>query len=355
MKNVKIFGAGSIGNHMANAARALGASVDVVDKDPEALDRMKSEIYPQRYGQWDDNIKLHVSGSEPIGNHDFIVIGTPPDSHIELARSAVNSKPLGVLIEKPLCSLGLEGLDHLKVEAKENQVQLFVGYDHVVGKAAKILEEHINASAIGNPITIDVEWREHWSGIFAAHPWLNGPTDSYLGFSELGGGASGEHSHALNFWQHICQLAGGGRISEVDARLDYGKNYENSYDSICLMNFCTETGLLGRCVQDVITRPHKKWASIQGDSGRIEWHCSFQPGADKVLLFKSDGKIQETIVTKTRPDDFIMELEHIRTALQDNSVCSPIDIERGIDTMSVLIAAQKSNSLGKRVRVEYLN
>ncbi len=31
----------------------------------------------------------------------------------------------------------------------------------------------------------------------AAHPWLAGPQDSYLGFWRRGGGASGEHSHAI--------------------------------------------------------------------------------------------------------------------------------------------------------------
>ena len=44
IRNVKIYGAGSIGNHMANAARFLGAGVDVIDVDPLALERMKNDI-----------------------------------------------------------------------------------------------------------------------------------------------------------------------------------------------------------------------------------------------------------------------------------------------------------------------
>jgi hypothetical protein len=34
---VKVLGAGSIGNHLSNAARRLGWSVDMVDSDPAAL------------------------------------------------------------------------------------------------------------------------------------------------------------------------------------------------------------------------------------------------------------------------------------------------------------------------------
>ena len=41
----------------------------------------------------------------------------------------------------------------------------------------------------GKPLFIDVEFREHWEGIFKAHEWLDGPQDSYLGFSQRGGGA----------------------------------------------------------------------------------------------------------------------------------------------------------------------
>ena len=81
----------------------------------------------------------------------------------------------------------------------ESGTLVFVGYDHVVGKGAQ--ETFHTTQQLKNIETIDVEFREHWGGIFAAHPWLSGPQDSYLGFWNRGGGASGEHSHAINLWQ----------------------------------------------------------------------------------------------------------------------------------------------------------
>ena len=36
-----------------------------------------------------------------------------------------------------------------------------------------------------------------------------------------------------------------------------------NYDQISVLNLKTETGLIGRCVQDVITTPPKKWLSIK--------------------------------------------------------------------------------------------
>ena len=41
MRKVKVYGAGSIGNHLAQASRRMGWSVDICDIDNDALDRTK--------------------------------------------------------------------------------------------------------------------------------------------------------------------------------------------------------------------------------------------------------------------------------------------------------------------------
>lgn len=56
--NIKIIGAGSIGNHLAHACRHLGWNVTICDIDDEALSRTKTLIYPGRYQKWDDEIEL---------------------------------------------------------------------------------------------------------------------------------------------------------------------------------------------------------------------------------------------------------------------------------------------------------
>ena len=45
-----------------------------------------------------------------------------------------------------------------------------------------------------------------WDGIFAAHPWLEGPHASYLGYSSRGGGSSSEHSHAIAIYLYFINL-----------------------------------------------------------------------------------------------------------------------------------------------------
>lgn len=349
---VKVHGAGSIGNHLSNSARTLGWSVDLCDVDAKALDRTRQQIYPGRYGKWDNAIGVFVSDKAPEGGYDLICVGTPPDSHVALARAAVAERPKAVLVEKPLCGPDLDGAQVLVDEAKSAGVAVFVGYDHVVGRAASLAGAALKRD-LGEIATIDVEFREHWGGIFAAHPWLAGPWESYLGFWRRGGGASGEHSHAANLWQHFAHLVGAGRVTEVQATLDMVHDERVDYDRLCLMNFRTESGLVGRCVQDVVTKPPRKWARIQGARGSVDWICGREPGVDVVAVEQDGQPRTEEKVHKTRPDDFIEELKHIEAALASDPAASPLSLTRGLDTMLVVSAAHRSNATGKRVKIDY--
>lgn len=350
---VKVFGAGSIGNHLANAARTLGWAVDICDIDPNALERTRTQIYPTRYGKWDDSIRLFKPDDAPKGGYDLIFVGTPPDSHIALARRAIEEQPRAVLIEKPICGPDMEGVAELVAEAKARNVALFVGYDHVIGRAARFAAELAVRSDLGAVTTLDVEFREHWGGIFGAHPWLAGPWETYLGFWQKGGGASGEHSHAANLWQYFAHVVGAGRVIEVQAALDFVQDGRVDYDRLCLMNFRTESGLIGRCIQDVVTQPPRKWARIQCENGHIEWQCGREPGVDVVSSLLPGRVSGEHRIHKTRPDDFIEELRHIEAALNIDPAASPIAFSRGVDTMLVVAAAHRSHSTGRSVRIDY--
>ena len=182
IRKVKVLGAGSIGNHLSHAARSLGWSVDIVDPDPAALERTRREIYPSRYGGWDEAIKLLSPDTAPRGGYDLICIGTPPDSHVRLARAAVAEQPKAVLVEKPVCGPDLDGAQALNDEGVNNNVAIFVGYDHVVSQGVRFIDKLLASGSLHDVVTIDVEFREHWGGILAAHPWLEGPWQTYLGF-----------------------------------------------------------------------------------------------------------------------------------------------------------------------------
>ena len=350
---VKILRAGSIGNHLGHAARVLGWDVDICDMDEAALERTRTDIYPARYGAWDEEIHLFPVEQAPVGDYDMICIGTPPDSHIELALKALEERPRALLVEKPLCGPDLHQAQKLFEMAENCDTQAFVGYDHVVGNAVGRVRSLAASGGMEPFVTMDVEFREYWGGIFAAHPWLDGPADTYLGYWQRGGGAAGEHSHAINLWQHFALAIGAGRVREVSATADYVKDGAVEYDRICALNLKTEGGLMGRVIQDVVTAPTRKWARLQGQDGFLELQIAFEPGRDKVISTTGGCTAEDYIFETTRPGDFIAEMEHIRDVLDGKIEESPISLERGLETMLVIAAAHKSARSGRTVEIKY--
>lgn len=350
MKRIKIYGAGSIGNHLANASRRLGYEVVVCDQNEDALARMKNEIYPGRYGAWDESIQLFKNEDAPRGDFDLIHIGTPPTVHVPLAMDALRQNPRAILIEKPLCMPDLHGAQELWEAAQSGSTRVFVGYDHAVGKSARKVEELL--PQLGEIQTLDVEFREHWAGIFAAHPWLSGPQDTYLGYWRKGGGASGEHSHAIHLWLHFANIIGAGKVTEVDAMVEYRTDGAAEYDTLCLINARTQSGFTGRIVQDVVTLPTRKWAKLQGKERAIEWHANYNPQGDAVVQTQAGRDNEVLLLPKTRPEDFIAELQHIESRLEDGQ-SSPLDLELGLDAMMLVAAAHKSEQEKRRITIDY--
>lgn len=354
----KIIGAGSIGNHLSKACRDAGFEVTVVDRDAAALKRMKEDIYPKRYGAWDESIKLFTAAEEPKGGFDAILIGTPPDSHMPLALAALKEKPKVIQIEKPLCTPDLNGLDQFMKELKKNPATgVIVGFNHILAQNTVLVEKLMQerAGVLGALRTIDCEIRSHWENIFKAHPWLKGPQDTYLGFWKRGGGAGGEHIHAVNLWQHFAHAAGMGRVTEVQALIEYVEKDGASYDSQIFIQVLTEKNLPGRICQDVITQPKRKWANLQFDNGALQWHNDVSKTTDEVKFIPKNGEPETNVIEKTRLEEFAAEAQHI-AALVNGSVKiaqSPIRLERAAESALVLQATHQSAREKKIIKVDY--
>jgi predicted dehydrogenase len=358
MTTVKIVGAGSIGNHLSHACRRQRWSVTLCDRDPEALRRTRQDIYPQRYGAWDDAIRLAEPEAVAGEAFDVVIVGTPPDSHLPIALAQLEAAaPQVLLIEKPLCPPDLSGCDALQRAAQETGTFVGVGFNHTLTRNTLLATRWLRENPIGEVVTLRAATREHWGGIFAAHPWLAGPRDSYLGFTERGGGAIGEHCHAINIWQHFARVVGAGRIREVSAMLDWVDEGGVHYDRIAQLSVRTETGLVGTIVQDVVTEPAKKWLRVQGTRGLLEWEVNADPGHDAIRTRSSDGPgrgaTRETLIPKTRPDDFAAEILHVASLLAGDRKDSPVSLERGLETMLVIAAAIRSSEQGRVVTIDY--
>ena len=354
MPDVLIFGAGSIGNHLAYAASQKKWNVSVTDKDINALNRMKESIYPSRYGIWNKKINLIEKSIHFKKFYDYIFIGTPPDTHIDVAINVLRStKCKTMMIEKPLSTPELSKNEILLNLLEKEKIECFVGYTHAASKVfSKLIELKKRKKNLGKLNKLTINWKEHWEGIFKAHPWLNGPSDSYLGKWKNGGGALGEHSHGLNLCIVISKLFDMGKIVELNSEITYKRGENYLYDSISKVNFHTENGLIGTLIQDVVTNPPKKIILAEFENGNITIEINKESSYD-ILIYQDKFSKDIHKYHKNRPDDFYDELNHIET-FNENSSESPLSIHNGLETMLIISAAHISASnLNKSVKINY--
>ena len=126
--------------------------------------------------------------------------------------------------------------------------------------------------------------------------------------------------------------------------MEFQKERDAEYDAIFSLHVKTVEGFYGRIIQDVVTQPTRKWARVQGTKGALEWHANQGDKGDVVQLVALDGKVEEFLFPKTRPDDFIREMEHIDGVLSGRLPNNSIGLEQGIATMRVIAAGYQASS-----------
>ena len=337
---VKIYGAGSIGNHYANSYINNGCAVTIYDIDIKALQRTKNFIYPNRYGKWNKKIKLINKDDENF--YDIIIIGTPPDSHLKIAKKIFKHNLCKILhIEKPLCVPNFKEINFFKKINRYSKIKLICGYNLIFTKWMKKTKKILAKKKLGKIISISVYNMEHWGGIFNAHPWLKGPEESYLGFTKRGGGSLCEHSHGLNLSIHLINFLSLGKIKRIRSENYFKKNKITNYDFLNYINFETSKKTVCHIVQDVISNPPSKKVFIQCKKGSIEILQSVNGKFDEIKIFKKKLKIIR--YKKNRKDDFKGQTKFVLNELKNksNTKCKKI-FEESINTMKIINKSLKS-------------
>jgi len=347
---VKVIGAGSIGNHLAHGCRSLGMEVTIVDLSPEALTRTREVIYPSRYGAWDTEIRLASPPEVEGESFDVVIVGTPPATHLAIATAEINSTtpPVVLLIEKPLAHPDADAVQHFVESAHRSSTRVLVGYNQRLKANTVAFLDAVAHLDLGTLTGLHSHMLESWDGILTAHFWMASEKDSYLAFTDQGGGALLEHSHALNLFLYLAGALGQGRVTEVTADMDWVSHDTGRYDRDTTLHLTLESGLIGEVRQDLHTWPARKEAVAVFDHGSLVWNMGGD--ADTVTHLDAAGKEVTTWnFPKTRPDDFIGEIRHLQDLLADPAQPSPLDLNEGLAVMDVIFAALESSSTGLSV------
>ena len=334
MKKILIFGAGSIGNHMAHASRKLNHLVSVTDINLKALKRMKNQIYPRRYENWDKSITL-INYSEVFKkkeNYDLIIIGTPPSTHLELLKKInKNLNFKNILIEKPL-STPLKN-DFSLIKIKDNYKK-FIGYNHSISSSFSFFIKMINRLNKKNIREIEINWCENWLGIMNAHFWMKNKKESYLSYFKNGGGSLQEHSHGLHLAYIISRKLNLNILKNLSCKIY--KDKTKKYDISTQMSSCNEE-LFFNYRTNLISFPARKNIIINSKNFKFEWYCNFIKNTDKVVITNlKTNKNKSKIFKKTRSSEFENEIKYILNCDLKKYKNSPINILNGISVQKII-------------------
>ena len=271
-KKILIFGAGSIGNHMAYAARRLNLNVFVTDISESALDLMKNRIYPHRYKKWDKKINLinYNSIFKNKNDYDLVIIGTPPKNHLNLFFKILKFiKFKKILIEKPLTNHLNKNLIKFNKISKNLKNKTFIGYNHSISKSFLFfisLIKKIDKSKINE---IDVNWKESWHKIMAAHFWIKKFPKSYISNFKIGGGSLHEHSHGLHLLILILDIFKI-NITQLRKLILFGRSNKTIYDKAVNLQVIHKKMLISYNT-NLISNFVKKEINIYHDNSNISW------------------------------------------------------------------------------------
>lgn len=343
---VKIIGAGSAGNHLAYAARQQGWQVYLYDRNHSALLRTQQEIYPTRYGCWDDTIQLCLEGNPRTEAFDLVVIATQAKNHLKLAiEELLTVRPNIILLEKPLAPVGDSNLPLLLQELKQSSTEILVGYNLNLIEISRRACQIIRSGRLGEIKTIDVQFCEHLSYPAKAHPWLPDIRVRDICNSAAGGGACQEQSHALALWLLFAEAAQEdkaawqGNAIQVRAQQKVQHLADGRYfDESTVIDLTSHSGLRGKVEMDLLADPPIKQAVVTGSLGRLHWLLNSKPGVDALQIEETGRKGEEILVNKTRPDDFYPQMHAIATAKHKEA----ISFANGLLVHQIIAAAEKS-------------
>ena len=335
MSKILIFGCGSIGAHMANASIKLGHRVYITDINTKKMEYFRNFFFISRYKYFSPNIYL-INHNEVFSlkeKFDLVIIGTPPSTHINILQNIIkNINYKKILIEKPITTIFDKKIKFLNI--KKYNRDIYCGYNHSISKSFNYFLQKIkNIKKIS---VIDVSWKEGWTNILKAHPWLKNEFESYLGNIKVGGGALHEHSHGL----HILIII----LNFLKIKL----NKKNSNNILFKINKNVKYDLYSSFVDkvkdtfikyetDLITNPAKKQIYIKYKTGEIKLIFGYKSNYDCVLI-KNKKKVITKFFKKTRSSEFENEIKHVISSKSSNkSNLNPIMAIRTLNIIKKLI------------------
>jgi predicted dehydrogenase len=327
MIRIAILGCGSIGTRHIGNLLSLGISdLLVFDPDLEKRDRVEAcfgvQSCPDLNTVWE---------SEP----DAVLITTPPNLHLELAKSAAEHG-CHYFVEKPL-AVRMEGLDELIEMSKARELITMVGCNMRFHFGPSTIKRLISEGAIGRIISASLDAGQYMPDWHPDQDYRR----RYSAQSAMGGGVILDGIHELDyarwlFGEVIEVFCHGGKLSNLEIDVEDSANI--------LMLF--ETGFSAMVHIDYVQRSYSRTCKVIGEEGTVAWDIN---GTLECYSSRTgQWEVWEPPKDYTINDMYVEELRHFLSCLDQHkpTVC---DVEDAAKVTRLALAARESMERGKKV------
>lgn len=306
-KKILIFGSGSVGAHHANAARSLNATVFITDINFEQLDYLKNKLYPNRYGKWDNKIRIvnYKDIFDYKKKYDLIVLGVSPFNHLKLLKRCIKYLDFKrVLVEKPLFTF------NQKIDKKffsKNKKKIYCGFNHELSSSILFVKKFLKKKK--NLKHLNIYWKESFKYLLKAHPWLKNLKETYLSDIKYGGGVLHEFSHAVHLTKSLKNLLKISKEFKFESKILYRTVSKNrKYDYLSKISFKSENLNISTIIDGISISPQKK-IIIKSNDEELVWERLSKKNIEQIKIYKNKRLYINKTYKVTRPQDFITQMK----------------------------------------------
>ncbi len=323
-----VIGSGSIGKrHMRNllALGAKSSDISAVDTREDRRKEVGALGVLNVYASFDEALAAGV--------YDAAIVCSPTSMHIqqgtELAKRGTH-----ILMEKPL-DRDLQGIAGFRRAVADKKVYVAMAYIFRSTPLADKVKALLAEKVIGKVIYVRGEFSEYlpdW------HPYED-YRSFYMAEKSQGGGSILDQSHIMDLVHHL--LGGFKSVYAFNSKIS---SLEINADDIAEMVVTLKSGAIASIHTDIFGRDHKKMLEIKGEKGNIAWDHY----ANQVRVY--DAATKSTQVFTKFPTDFNLNyIEQMRRFIDGCKGGKPdlATLDEGIETMELILAAEKSHETGK--------
>ena len=326
-----VIGCGSIGKRHIRNALEIGISnqnIIAVDTRDDRLQEVKNYGVEKVFKDFEDAIKEEF---------DIALICSPTSLHIKQCLTLAKLKK-HLFIEKPLDST-LEGSEVLSQLVKQNKLTTMIAYIFRFAPSIEFIKKKIDENVIGKILYFRGEFSEYlpdW------HPYED-YRSFYMSSKKQGGGSILDQCHIMDLCHHL--IGGFESVIAINKKIS---SLEVDADDVSELIVKHINGVVSSIHTDIFGRKHKKFFEIKGEDGNIEW--DFYKNEVKIY----DTKSKEQKIYSDFEKDFNIsyqnELKHFINSCKNNKE-TDIPLEVGIETLKLILAAEKSQETKKEETV----